>query len=93
MLKQLVKESLANELLPAPAPELVKYTQEVEDLIQDTVDKVEKLHEKGKKLLTSDVLTSPVIQERNRLLLLVIGFLKTLQNRLSSSSVELRKMF
>lgn len=88
-----LKENLANDVLPGANGELVAYTIKVEKFLDATIEEAEKLHEEGSELLAANVLRDPLVGERDRLILMIMGFLKKMKNGLSTSSVDLRKMF
>lgn len=69
------KFDVSKDLVPEGVAE---FSSKVEDFIKETVEKAQKLKEEGEGIMTTNILSSYEVQERNRFLLYHVGFLSNL---------------
>lgn len=100
MVRSLVKTQLMNEsnkegflanVLPGKQGEAAPYVSKVTKFLEDTFEKAEELRQEGEEMIASDVREHPLVGERNRLLLTLMGFLKTFNTVIMPQYLMLRK--
>jgi len=90
--RQLV-ENIASDLLPGSEGKLADYTMKVTKFLDSTLEEAGSLADEGEELMRADYTQkNPSVGERNRLLLVLIGYLRKLKFNLAASNLDLRKM-
>lgn len=83
------------DLVPGADAEFVKFAQDVDDLINEMIEKANDLHKEGSELVKADILgghdSSVKAAERNRYIMARVGFLKRMSGRLVAAYEELRR--
>lgn len=100
-IKELVRQKLVQEgvltddLIPGAGGKLAAYLDKTEKFIDKTIEEASALADEGEELLRSDFATkdsmSMNVNERNRILLTIVGFLRKVRNGLALTTVEIRK--
>lgn len=97
-IRQLVlEEQLAyKDILPGAEGEMIKFAEKVDTLLEEMVDKIDKLYQQGTELVKPDITggtpqSSTVVGERNHYLLSRVGALKKIRNGLVATYEGLRR--
>jgi hypothetical protein len=89
---KLVKEGvLTDDLLPGSNNKLAAYLEKSEKFIDKTIEEASELADEGQELMRTNFTLDVSVGERNRILLVMIGFLRKIRNGLAASMIDIRK--
>lgn len=83
--QRIVKAKLAEGVKEPPGDDgkLGKYATKYDKFLKDSLDEVNALIKEAEEMMTENMLQSPTVGERNRVLMARVGALKALKNNLS----------
>jgi hypothetical protein len=96
-LKEMVRKAVVKKLNEALemndiVPEdIAPYAKKVDEFIKKTIKEARELHDEGDEMMRSNILSSYEVQERNRFILVRVGFLNTLMSGLISRLESIHK--
>ena len=84
-----------SDILPGADGEFVKYAEKIDNFLEETLDKADKLHEEGVALMKPDVLGLGAkrdrVGERNAHISARVGVIKALRTNLIAMYEKLRR--
>ena len=90
---KLQEAGIVDDLIPGSDGKLSAYMTKVTKFLDSTIEDAEKLALEGEEIMKVNVTQDNSVGERNRLLLLAIGFLRKVRFTLASNALDLRKAF